>query len=112
MTCLGTGQWHESTQRLPIIQSFPMIDKNEETVLIACNSNLTHKTHHIKQHFHHVRQDQQDGTHQQHWKPCQSQLADIATKTQESSNIDLHIDKIFYTLPNHMLQPTNESTEI
>jgi hypothetical protein len=89
-----------------------MIDKNEETVLIACNSNLTHKTHHIKQHFHHVRQDQQDGTHQQHWKPCQSQLADIATKTQESSNIDLHIDKIFYTLPNHMLQPTNESTEI
>jgi hypothetical protein len=100
MTYLGTEQWHESTQHLPIIPSIPTIDKNEETVLIACNSNLTHKTRHIKQHFHHVHQDQQDSTHQLHWKPCESQLADIPTKAQESSNIDLHIiDKIFYTLP-------------
>jgi hypothetical protein len=88
-----------------------MID-NKATVQIACNGNLTQKTHHIEQLFHYVRQGQQDGTHQLHWIPCESQLADILTKTQFSSKIDLHIDKAICTLPDHMLQPSNISTEI
>jgi hypothetical protein len=56
-----------------------MID-NEATVQIACNGKLTRKTDHIKQCFHHVRQGQQDGTHQLHWIPCESQLVEILTK--------------------------------
>ena len=63
--------------------------------------------------FHYVRQQQQDGTHQQRWIPCESQLADIPTKTQVSSKIDsIHIDKVLWTLPERMLQPSNNSTEI
>jgi hypothetical protein len=42
----------------------------------------------------------------------ESQLADILTKTQVSSKIDLHIDMVLCTLPDHMLQPSNNSTEI
>jgi hypothetical protein len=111
MTYLGTKQWRESTQRLPTIPSILMID-NEATVQIARNGKLTRKKRHIKRRFHYVRQGQQDGTHQLHWIPCESQLADILTKTQVSSKIDLHIDKALCTLPDHMLQPSNDSTEI
>ena len=111
MTYLGTKQWRESTQRLPTIPSILMID-NEATVQIARNGKLTRKTRHIERRFHYVRQGQQDGTHQLHWIPCESQLADILTKTQVSSKIDLHIDKVLCTLPDHMLQPSNDSTEI
>jgi hypothetical protein len=88
-----------------------MID-NEATVQIAKSGKLTRKTRHIKRRFHYVLQGQQDSTHQLHWIPCNSQLADILTKTQVSSKIDLHINKVFYTLPDHMLQSTKECTEI
>jgi hypothetical protein len=111
MTYLGTKQWRESTQHLPTIPSILMID-NKATVQIACNGKLTQKTRHIEQCFHYIRQGQQDSTHQLQWIPCESQLADILTKTQISSKIDLHIDKVLCTLPDHMLQPSNDSTEI
>ena len=111
MTYLGTKQWRKPTQRLPTIPSILMID-NKAIVQIACNAKLTWKTRHIERHFHYVRQIQQEGTHQLHWIPCESQLADILTKTQVSSKIDLHIDKVLCTLPDHMLQPSNDSTEI
>jgi hypothetical protein len=110
MTYLGTKQWRESTQCLPTIPSIFMID-NETTVQIACNGNLTQKTRHIERHFDYVGQGQQDGAHQLHWIPRESQLADILKK-QASSKIDLHIDKGLCTLPDHMLQPSNNSTEI
>jgi hypothetical protein len=106
MTYLGTKQWRESTQRLPTIPSILMVD-NEATVQIAKNGKLTRKTRHIERRFHFVRQGQQDGTHQLHWIPCESQLADILTKTQTSSKIDPHLSKIFCTLPDHLI-----STEI
>jgi hypothetical protein len=93
------------------IPSILMID-NEATVQITCNGKLTQKIRHIERRFHYVRQGQQDSTHQLHWIPCESQLADILTKSQVSSKIDLHIDKVLCTLPDHMLQPSNNSTEI
>ena len=111
MTYLGTKQWRESTQHLPTIPSILMID-NKATVQIAYNGKLTRKTRHIKWRFHYICPGQQDGTHQLHWMPCESQLADILTKTQISSKIDLHIDKVLSSLPDHMLQPSNNSTEI
>ena len=111
MTYLGTKQWRESTQPLATIPSILMID-NEATVQIVCNSKLTCKTQHIEQRFHYVCQGQQDGTHQLHRIPCESQLADILTKTHVSSKIDLHINNVFCTLPDHIIQPTNKSTEI
>jgi hypothetical protein len=113
MTYLGTKQWRESTQPLPTIPSILMIN-NEATVQVARNGKLTRKTRHIEQRFHYVLQGQQDGTHQLHWIPipCESQLADILTKPQVSSKIDLHIHKVLCTLPDHMLQPSNDSTEI
>jgi len=88
-----------------------MID-NEATVQIAKNGKLTRKTRHIERRFHFVRQGQQDGTHQLYWIPCDSQLADILTKTQTSSKIDPHLDKIFCKLPDHLLSPSPISTEI
>jgi hypothetical protein len=118
MTYLGTQQWHESTQCLPPIASFLMKD-NEAIVQIACtNGKLTCKACHIKRHSHYVLQDQQDSIHQLHWIPCVSQFADILKQKQTNktqvplSKTDLHIDKILCTLPDHMLQPTNKSTEI
>ncbi|KAI2495636.1 hypothetical protein MHU86_18865 [Fragilaria crotonensis] len=111
MTYLGTKQWRESSQRLPTIPSVLMID-NEATVQIAKNGKLTRKTRHIERRFHFVRQGQQDGTHQLYWIPCDSQLADILTKTQTSSKIDPHLNKIFCTLPDHLLSPSPISTEI
>jgi hypothetical protein len=109
MTYLGTKQWRESTQRLPPIPSILMVD-NEATVQVA--KKLTRKTCHIEQCFHFVQQGQQDGTHQLRWIPCESQLADILTKTQTSSKIDPHLSKIFCTLPDHLLSPSPTSTEI
>ena len=111
MTYLGTKQWRESSQRLPTTPSVLMID-NEATVQIAKNGKLTRKTRHIERRFHFVRQGQQDGTHQLYWIPCDSQLADILTKTQTSSKIDPHLNKIFCTLPDHLLSPSPISTEI
>ncbi|KAI2514026.1 hypothetical protein MHU86_410 [Fragilaria crotonensis] len=102
MLYLGTKQWRESTQRLPSIPAILMID-NEATVQIAKNGKLTRKTRHIERRFHFVRQGQQDGIHQLHWIPCDSQLADILTKTQHSGKIDPHLTKIFCVLPDHML---------
>ena len=104
MIYLGTKQWRESAQRLPTIPSILMID-NEATVQIAKNGKLTRKTRHIERRFHFVRQGQQDGSHQLHWIPCASQLADILTKTQVSSKIDPHLTKIFATLPSHLTSP-------
>ncbi len=94
--------------------SYPIYlnDDNTATVQIACNGKLTRKTRHIEQPFHNICQGQQDGTHQLHWIPCESQHADILTKTQVSSKIDLHMDKVLCTLPDHMLPPSNNSTEI
>ena len=94
MIYLGTKQWRESAQRLPTIPSILMID-NEATVQIAKNGKLTQKACHIERRFHFVRKGQQDGSHQLHWIPCESQLADILTKTQVSSMIDPHLTKIF-----------------
>ena len=111
MTYLGTKQWRECMQRLPTIPSILKLD-NKATVQIACNGKLTRKTSHIEQCFHYVHQGQQDSTHQLHWIPCESQSADILTKMQVSSKIDLHIEKILCTLPDHMVQPSNNSTEI
>jgi hypothetical protein len=111
MTYLGTKQWRESIQPLPTIPSILMID-NKATVQIACNGKLSQQTYHIEQCFHFIRQGQKDSTHQLHWIPCKSQLENILTKTQVSSKIDLHIDKVLCTLPDHMLQPSNNSTEI
>ncbi len=112
MTYLGTKQWCESTQCLPTILSILMID-NEATVQIARNGKLTRKTRHNKWCFHYVCQGQQGGTHQLHWIPWEeSQLADILTKTQASSKIDIHIDNVLCIFPYHMLQPSNNSTEI
>ena len=105
MLYLGTKQWRESTQRLPSIPAILMID-NEATVQIAKNGKLTRKTRHIERRFHFVRQGQQDGSHQLHWIPCDSQLADILTKTQHSGKIDPHLTKIFCVLPDHMLSST------
>ena len=105
MLYLGTKQWRESTQRLPTTPAILMID-NEATVQIAKNGKLTRKTRHIERRFHFVRQGQQDGTHQLHWIPCDSQLADILTKTQLSGKIDPHLTKIFCVLPDHMLSPS------
>jgi hypothetical protein len=102
MLYLGTKQWRETTQRLPSIPAILMID-NEATVQIAKNGKLTRKTRHIERRFHFVRQGQQDGIHQLHWIPCDSQLADILTKTQHSGKIDPHLTKIFCVLPDHML---------
>jgi hypothetical protein len=84
----------------------------EEIVQIAQNGKLTCKTRNIKQHFHHVRQDQQDGTYQLYWNLVRHNLLTSSNKTQVPSKTDLHINKIFCTLPNHMVQPTNKSTEI
>ena len=113
MTYLGTKQWRESTQRLPTTPSILMID-NEATVQIAKNGKLTRKTRHIERRFHFVRQGQQDGTHQLHWITCESQLADILTKTQTASKINPHLTKIFSKLPEHLTsqETTSSSTEI
>jgi hypothetical protein len=46
------------------------------------NGERTRKTRHTKQRSHFVRQGQQNGIHQLHWIPCDSELADILTKTQ------------------------------
>ena len=111
MTYLGTKQWRESSQRLPTTPSILMID-NEATVQIAKNGKLTRKTRHIERRFHFVRQGQQDGTHQLHWITCESQLADILTKTQTASKIDPHLTKIFCILPEHLItKETSSSTE-
>ncbi len=70
-------------------------------------------TRHIKQCFHHVQQGRQEGTHQLNWIPsCESQLADFITKTQVTSKIGIHIDKVLCILPDHILQPSNNWTEI
>ena len=82
-----------------------MIGNEAGTVQIAKNGKLTRKTRHIERHFHFVRQGQQDGSHQLQWIPCASQLADILTKTQVSSQIDPHLTKIFATLPSHLTSP-------
>jgi hypothetical protein len=111
MTYLGTKQWCESTQCLPTIPSI-LIGNNEATVQIAKNGKLTRKTCHIEQRFHFIPQGQQDGTHQLHWIPCESQLAYILTKTKTSSKIDAHLSKVFCTLPDHLLSPSPISTEI
>jgi hypothetical protein len=114
MTYLRTKQWRKSTQRLPTIPSILLID-NKAIVQIVCNGKLTLKTRHIKQRFHYVRQGQQDGTtaHINYTgNLVYHKLADILTKTQVSSKIDLHINKVLCTLPDHMLQPSNNSTEI
>jgi hypothetical protein len=79
MLYLGTKQWCESSQHLPSFPAILMID-NEATVQITKNGRLTRKTRHIKRCFHFVRQGQQDGIHQLHWIPCNSQLANILTK--------------------------------
>jgi hypothetical protein len=79
-----------------------MVD-NDATVQIAKNGKLTRKTRHIERRFHFVRQGQQDGIHQLHWIPCDSQLADVLTKTQPASKIDPHLTKIFCVLPDHLL---------
>ena len=111
MTYLGTKQWRESSQRLPTTPSILMID-NEATVQIAKNGKLTRKTRHIERRFHFVRQGQQDGTHQLHWITCESQLADILTKSQTASKIDPHLAKIFCILPEHLItKETSSSTE-
>jgi hypothetical protein len=102
MLYLGTKQWRESSQRLPSIPAILMID-NEATVQIAKNGKLMRKTRHIKRCFHFVRQGQQDGIRQLHWIPCNSQLANILTKTQLSGKIDPHLTKIFCILPDHMI---------
>jgi hypothetical protein len=102
MLYLGTKQWRESSLRLPSIPAILMID-NEATIQITKNGKLMCKTHHIKQRFHFVRQDQQDGIHQLHWIPCDSQLANILTKTQLSGKIDPHLTKIFCVLPDHII---------
>ena len=107
MTYLGTKQWCESTQRLPTTPSILMID-NEATVQIAKNGKLTRKTRHIERRFHFVRQGQQDGIHQLHWITCESQLADILTKTQTASKIDPHLIKIFCILPEHLTLNSKE----
>jgi hypothetical protein len=100
-TSLITKQWHESTQQrhLPSISSIQVIG-NAATVQIAKNSKLTQKSCHIEQRFHFIRQGQQDDSHQLHWIPCESQLADILTKSQVSSKIDPHLTKI---LPHFLL---------
>ncbi len=106
MLYLGTKQWHESSQSLPSIPTIVIID-NEANVQIAKNGKLTHKARHIKQRFHFVHQGQQDGIHQLHWIPCNSQLADILTKTQLFGKIDPYLIKIFCVLPDHMIsKPT------
>ena len=103
---LGTKQWCESAQHLPTIPSILMIDNEATVQIVAKNDKLTRKTCHIEGRFHFVRQVQQDGLHQQHWIPCESQLADILTKTQvSSSKIDPHLTKIFATLPSHLTSP-------
>jgi hypothetical protein len=102
MLYLGTKQWRESSQHLPSIPAILMIN-NEATVQIAKNGKLTRKARHIKQRFHFVRQGQQDGIHQLHWIPCNSQLANILTKMQLSGKIDPHLTKIFCVLPDHMI---------
>jgi hypothetical protein len=94
MTYLGTKQWRESTQCHPTIPSILMID-NEATVQIACNGKLTLKTRHIKQRFHYVRQGQQDGTHQLHWIPRESQLADIIKKHKSPPRLIFTLTKSF-----------------
>jgi hypothetical protein len=107
MLYLGTKQWCESSKRLPSISAILMID-NEATVQIAKNGKLTRKTRHIKRRFHVIRQGQQEGIHQLHWIPCNSQLANILTKTQLSGKIDPHLTKIFCVLPDHMIStPTS-----
>ena len=102
MIYLGTKQWRESTQLLPTAPAILTID-NEATAQIAKNGKLTQKTCHIERHFHFVRQGQQDGIHQLHWIPCDSQLADILPKTQLSGRIDPHFTWISCILPDHML---------
>jgi hypothetical protein len=111
MLYLGTKQWRESSQRLPSIPAILMID-NEATVQIAKNGKLTRKTRHIERRFHFVRQGQQDGIHQLHWIPCDSQLADILTKTQLSGKIDPHLTKIFCVLPDHMISTPTSGPQI
>jgi hypothetical protein len=111
MLYLGTKQWRESSQRLPSIPAILMID-NEATVQIAKNGKLTRKTRNIKRRFHFVRQGQQDGIHQLHWIPCDSQLADILTKTQLSGKIDPHLTKIFCVLPDHMISAPTSGPQI
>jgi hypothetical protein len=108
MLYLGTKQWQESSQCLPYIPAILMID-NEATFQIAKNGKITFKTRHIKRRFHCVRQGQQDGIHQLHWIPCNSQLANILTKMQLSGKIDPHLTMIFCVLPDHMIStPTSE----
>jgi hypothetical protein len=111
MMFLGTKQWRESTQRLPTTPTVLMID-NDATVQIAKNGKLTRKTRHIERRFHFVRQGQQDGLHQLHWIPNESQVADILTKTQFSSKIDPHLSKIFCKLPTHMTSNPNLDPQI
>jgi hypothetical protein len=108
MLYLGTKQWCESSQRLPSIPGILMIN-NEATVQIAKNGKLTRKTQHIERCFHFVHQGQQDSIQLLHWIPCNSQLADILTKTQLSGKIDPHLKKVFCVLPDHMIStPTSE----
>jgi hypothetical protein len=123
MTYLGSKQWHESSQPHPTIPSILMKDNNEVIVQIAQNGKLPCKTCHIKQQpFCHVHQDRLDGIHQLHWNlvyhnlltstKTKKQKKTKQAKTQVPSKTDLHINKIICTLPNHMLQSTNESLEI
>jgi hypothetical protein len=110
MTYLGTKHWHESTQQFQAshlssllimkpLYRLPALE-NQPGRHVALNNASTMSVGH------------QGSTHQLHWIPCDSQLADILTKAQVSSKIDIHIDKVLCFLPDHMLQSSNNSTEI
>ena len=110
MTYLRTEQRRDSTQRLPTIPSFLMID-DEAIVQIASNRKLTQKTHHIEQRFHYDCQGQQDCTHQLRGIPCESQCADILSKTQVSPRLTFTLTKPFvlYLITCYNLLATQQS---
>ena len=64
---------------------------------IAQNGKLICKTHHIKQHFHHVHQDQQDCTHQLYWNLVRHNLLKSLNKNNRTIKHKSH-PKLIFTL--------------
>jgi hypothetical protein len=59
---------------------------NEEIEQIAQNNKLICKTCHIKQHFHHVHQDQQDGIYKLYWNLVLHNLLTSSNKNKQTKH--------------------------
>ena len=98
---LGTKNYNKSQLALPSPPTVIMVD-NEAAVKISLNDRLTKHTRHISRRFHYVREGKKMGLHIVVWCPGDLMMADITTKTQESTKIDPHRDRAYFRLPKHL----------